>query len=212
MFTRQVLTYRIIHDDPLNSCPSSSKSQGPTAQRSRARPRMLLWKGSGLFPRGRAALMLPATNPLSKVLTLFPVPRFPRGPHFPLSLGNGPAQIAEVCSPRAGAPPRLLADLRLPPLTSLLRCVPLVHLPTSPSLSQNPSSTSEKRWGLFRLCCGFITGPLCGPCQHRLLWASASLCMGRKVGRVGSMRLDGVPKRVHPRFVLQVGLFCYSWA
>lgn len=68
--------------------------------------------------------MLPATNPLSK-LDPVPNPPFPRGLHFPLSLGNRPAQLTEVqkFALRGGSSLWLLADLLLPPPTTLLTYV-----------------------------------------------------------------------------------------
>lgn len=155
-------------------------------------------RGQGFFPRGRAALLLPATNPLSKVLTLFPVPPppFPGDLTFSSPLGTGQLSSQKFALPGRGLPLGFWPTSRcllLPPCLGV--SPPSVRLPKSPGLSRNPpSSTSEKRWGLFRLCCGFIRGPPCGPCQHRLLWASASLGVGRKVAQVGSTRLDGVPK------------------
>lgn len=172
-------------------------------------------RGQGFFPRGRAALLLPATNPLSKVLTLFPVPPpFPRGPHFLLSLGNGPAQLAEVCSPRAGAPSRLLADLPLPPLTSLLRRIPSLGPPSQVSRLVPKSSFFNVRetLGAVSTLLWLYQGPAVWPLPAPASLGLGVLGCGEKGGSGGIHAVRRCPERVHPRFVLQVELFCYSWA
>lgn len=144
--------------------------------------------------------MLPASNPLSKIFTPFPVPPFP-GLHFPLSLGNGPAQLIEVCSPQA----------RSPPLTTLFMCASSVHLSTSPSSSQNPpSSTSEKLSGLFLFCCGFIMGPPCGPVPAPASWGLRVLVCSEKGRSGGICAVRWCSEQVHLRFVLPAGLLWHS--